>query len=104
MSVNSNRVPLQSLLFSSEDGDCGYTTLLGYFLRHFKMDVPFISSGAMSRAHYALVRRVETAPSSSTSDQLLLAELQGIHRRLTHSALTLVSTFKYRSSLSISLF
>ena len=52
------------------------------------MDVPFLSSGAMSRAHYALVRKVETAPSSV--DQIILAEVAAIRERLTRSMASIV--------------
>lgn len=54
------------------------------------MDVPFSSSGAMSRAHYALVRKVEAA-TPQAADQILLAEVQSIRHQLTRSTLTLVS-------------
>ena len=56
------------------------------------MDVPFISSGAMSRAHYALVRKVELATSLPAADQVLLAEIESVHDRLTGSALSEVSS------------
>ncbi|KAI0723998.1 ARM repeat-containing protein [Cerioporus squamosus] len=52
------------------------------------MDVPFSSSGAMSRAHYALVRKIETA-SPQAADQILLAEVHSIRNQLTRSTLTL---------------
>lgn len=55
------------------------------------MDVPFISSGAMSRAHYALVRKVETATSIPAADQLLLTEIETIRERFAHTTLTEVS-------------
>lgn len=54
------------------------------------MDVPFISSGALSRAHYALVRKTETAPSPQAADQLLFAEVESIRSQLARSTLTLV--------------
>lgn len=47
------------------------------------MDVPFISSGAQSRAHYALVRKVEGASSPQQADQYLFAEVNSIHARLS---------------------
>lgn len=56
------------------------------------MEVPFISSGAMSRAHYTLVRKVETASSPSEADQHLLAEVENIRDRLLRSTTTVVST------------
>ena len=46
------------------------------------MEVPFISSGAISRAHYALVRKVETATSVPAADQVLLTEIETIRERL----------------------
>ncbi|OJT09138.1 AP-4 complex subunit epsilon [Trametes pubescens] len=52
------------------------------------MEVPFSSSGAMSRAHYALVRKIETA-TPQAADQILLAEVQSIQYQLTRSTLTL---------------
>ncbi|CAL1705101.1 unnamed protein product [Somion occarium] len=42
----------------------------------------------MSRAHYALVRKVETAMSPQAADTTLLAEIEAIHYRLLHSTLT----------------
>ena len=54
-----------------------------------RMDVPFSSSGAMSRAHYALVRKIESA-TPQAADQLLLAEVQSIRHQLGRSTLTLV--------------
>lgn len=67
------------------------------------MDVPFLSSGAMSRAHYALVRKVETAASSYAADTVLLAEVEAIQGRLLHSTLNLVRTiiFHYRVFLCL---
>ncbi|KAG9316700.1 armadillo-type protein [Chiua virens] len=46
------------------------------------MDVPFTSSGAMSRAHYALVRKIENATSAQAADQILLDEIDVIRRTL----------------------
>ncbi|KAH8106826.1 ARM repeat-containing protein [Cristinia sonorae] len=53
------------------------------------MDVPFMSSGAMSRAHYALVRKVETAASALAADSVLYAEAETVQSRLQNSTLTL---------------
>ncbi|OCH93386.1 ARM repeat-containing protein [Obba rivulosa] len=53
------------------------------------MDVPFSASGAMSRAQYALVRKVESASSPQLADQLLLVEIDAIRERLSASALSL---------------
>ncbi|KAI0636737.1 ARM repeat-containing protein [Trametes polyzona] len=58
------------------------------------MDVPFSSSGAMSRAHYALVRKIETA-TPQAADQILLAEVQSIQYQLTRSTLTLKQCKEY---------
>lgn len=46
------------------------------------MDVPFTSSGAMSRAHYSLVRRVETAVSIQAADGVILDEINTIRSTL----------------------
>ncbi|KAH7926514.1 ARM repeat-containing protein [Leucogyrophana mollusca] len=53
------------------------------------MEVPFLSSGAMSRSHYALVRKVETAQSSQAADSVLLHEIESIRGRLLHPRLPL---------------
>ncbi|KIM91944.1 hypothetical protein PILCRDRAFT_108 [Piloderma croceum F 1598] len=55
------------------------------------MDVPFISSGAQSRAHYALVRKVEGATSRQQADQYLLAEVKSIRDRIGQPGLSLKS-------------
>lgn len=54
------------------------------------MDVPFLSSGAMSRAHYALVRKVETAPSPSQVNQIILAEIENVRARFARSVSSMV--------------
>lgn len=54
------------------------------------MDVPFISSGAMSRAQYALVRKIETATTPQAADQLLFAEVDAIRMHLGQPTLSLV--------------
>ncbi|KAI6125691.1 armadillo-type protein [Pisolithus croceorrhizus] len=46
------------------------------------MDVPFASSGAMSRAHYSLVRKVETAASVQAADRVVLDEINTIRSTL----------------------
>ncbi|RDB25374.1 AP-4 complex subunit epsilon-1 [Hypsizygus marmoreus] len=53
------------------------------------MDVPFHSSGAISRAHYALVRAVESCTSSQSANQYLAAEIKSIRRQLSSPALSL---------------
>jgi AP-4 complex subunit epsilon-1 len=53
------------------------------------MDVTFISSGAMSRAQYALVRKVENAASPQAADKILLNELDVIRRNLQQPHLSI---------------
>ena len=55
------------------------------------MDVPFHSSGALSRAHYTIVRKVETAPSVQSADQHLFLEVKSIQEQLAHPRLQPVS-------------
>jgi AP-4 complex subunit epsilon-1 len=59
------------------------------------MDVPYISSGAISKSHYALVRRVESAESPQQADQHLMAAVQEARHRLAHPALSLARRFYY---------
>lgn len=47
------------------------------------MEVPFISSGALSRAHYVLVRKVELAQSTQQADDYLLEEVVALRDRLS---------------------
>jgi len=54
------------------------------------MDVPFLSSGAMSRVHYSLIRRVEVASSAQAADQTLLSEIQVIRSTLEQPRLSIV--------------
>ena len=56
------------------------------------MNVPFVSSGALSRRHYKLVSDVENAATMQASDQFLLAEINHIQRRARSADLSLVST------------
>ncbi|KDR75335.1 hypothetical protein GALMADRAFT_140851 [Galerina marginata CBS 339.88] len=51
------------------------------------MDVPFHSSGAISRAHYAIVRKVESAPSVEAADQHIFLEVKSIQAQLSHPKL-----------------
>lgn len=51
------------------------------------MDVPFASSGAMSRAHYSLVCKVETAASVQAADRVVLDEINTIRSTLQQSYL-----------------
>jgi len=54
------------------------------------MDVPFHSSGAMSRAHYAIVRKVESSASIQSADQDLFLEIKSIQAQLSHPRLQIV--------------
>ena len=54
------------------------------------MDVPFHSSGAMSRAHYAIVRKVESASTIQSGDQHIFLEINFIQEQLAHPKLQLV--------------
>jgi hypothetical protein len=55
-----------------------------------RMDVTFASSGALSRAHYSIVRKVETAQSVHQADQFLALEVKTVHDRLSRSSLSVV--------------
>jgi hypothetical protein len=57
------------------------------------MDVPFHSSGAMSRAHYAIVRKVESASTIQSGDQHIFLEINFIQERLAYPKLQLVCAF-----------
>lgn len=55
------------------------------------MDVPFLSSGAVNRQHYALVRKVEESTTPQAADDLLHNEVQVIRAQLdTRTQLPLV--------------
>lgn len=54
------------------------------------MDVPFHSSGAMSRAHYTIVRKVESALTVQSGDQHIFLEINSIQEQLSHPKLQLV--------------
>ena len=47
------------------------------------MQVPYTSSGALSRAHYALVRKVELAQTAQQADAYLYDELAVVRARLS---------------------
>lgn len=51
------------------------------------MDIPFVSSSAMNRSQYALVRKVENAGSLQAVDEILFAEINAIRGRLRKSSL-----------------
>jgi AP-4 complex subunit epsilon-1 len=59
------------------------------------MDVPFINSGALSRAQYSLVRKVESAQSPQAVDQILLSEINGIKHHFVAGGLSLVRKQHY---------
>ncbi|KDQ57667.1 hypothetical protein JAAARDRAFT_207161 [Jaapia argillacea MUCL 33604] len=59
------------------------------------MDVPFTSSGAMSRAHYAFVRKVENCSTSQLADQYINVEVETIHSRLASPTLSLKQCKEY---------
>ncbi|PBK74014.1 ARM repeat-containing protein [Armillaria solidipes] len=65
------------------------------------MDVPFISSGASSRRHYALVRNVETAQSVQQADEYIFAEVRSIRSQFNDPGLSLRS---YRELLIVLLY
>lgn len=65
------------------------------------MHVPFHSSNAMSRAHYAIVRKVESAPSPQSADQDLFLEMRSIEGQLSHPKLSLVSNHTLPSGHSV---
>ncbi|KAG1815973.1 armadillo-type protein [Suillus subaureus] len=65
------------------------------------MDVTFINSGALSRAHYSLVRKVESAQSPQAADQIHLTEIDGIRR---HFAVGGVSLKECREKLIMLLY
>ncbi len=56
------------------------------------MEVPFISSGALSRAHYALVRKVELAQTPQQADDHLLDEVVALRDRLSRPGFSSVGT------------
>ena len=58
--------------------------------RQRQMEVPFISSGALSRAHYVLVRKVELAQSIQQADDYLLEEVAALRDRLSRPGFTSV--------------
>lgn len=63
------------------------------------MDVPFVSSGALNRTHYALVRHIESAPSPEMADSYILKEVDSIRSRLRHPAISLVRVGPHRPAV-----
>ncbi|KAK0212386.1 armadillo-type protein [Desarmillaria ectypa] len=55
------------------------------------MDVPFISSGASSRRHYALVCKIEAAQSGQHADEYISAEVRSIRSQFNDPGLSLRS-------------
>lgn len=54
------------------------------------MDVPYRSSGASSRQHYALVRKVEEALSIQDADRCISDEVEAVRGQISDPRLTLV--------------
>lgn len=54
------------------------------------MDVPFLSSGALSRVHYALVRQVENAASLQAVDNILMSQVASIRKQFAGRPLSMV--------------
>jgi len=55
------------------------------------MDVPFHSSGAISRAYYAIVRKVETADTTQTADQHIFLEIKTLKDKFAYPNVSTVS-------------
>jgi hypothetical protein len=54
------------------------------------MDIPpYTSSGALTREHYGLVRKVELASAVNIADGYILAESDVLRRRLAEAGLSL---------------
>ncbi|KAF6760074.1 hypothetical protein DFP72DRAFT_94804 [Ephemerocybe angulata] len=53
------------------------------------MEVTFAASGALSRAHYSIVRKVESATSVQQADQALAQEIKTVHGRLSRASPTI---------------
>lgn len=54
------------------------------------MEVPFLSSSAMSREHYNLVQRTEASQTPQQVDDILLHEVAVVRRRMEERAPTSV--------------
>ncbi|KAK2467833.1 hypothetical protein APHAL10511_000128 [Amanita phalloides] len=59
------------------------------------MDVPFSSSGALSRRHYGLVRVVESSVSIQEANKILRAEIQSLRIAMTRRDLSLAQCMEY---------
>ncbi|KAF9070899.1 armadillo-type protein [Rhodocollybia butyracea] len=55
---------------------------------------PFISSGASSRLHYVLVRKVESAPSPQVVDDIVVAEMKSLIQKLADNVQLFQTTCK----------
>ena len=55
------------------------------------MNVPFSSSGALSRRHYGLVRAAESSVSVQEANNVLRAEMEAVQVDMTRADLTLVN-------------
>jgi hypothetical protein len=61
------------------------------------MDIPpYTSSGALTREHYGLVRKIELASAVNIADGYILAEADVLRRRLTASGLGLSTVRIFR--------
>jgi hypothetical protein len=56
------------------------------------MQVPFISSGALSRVHYSLVRKVELAQTTQQADGYLLDQVVAVRERLSRPGFSSVGS------------
>ncbi|KAI0028372.1 armadillo-type protein [Vararia minispora EC-137] len=65
-----------------------YRVATSVSLPPLSMDVPFIASGALSSAHYALIRAVESASSPQQADEHLRAEVAALRARLARPGLS----------------
>ena len=63
------------------------------------MDVPFSSSGALSRRHYALVRAVESSSSIQEANNILHAEIQAVRVGMAHADLSFVEHYQCTSGM-----
>lgn len=52
------------------------------------MEVTFNNSGAINRAHYALVQKIENASSPSIADDAIVQEIDAIRRRFVKAGFT----------------
>ncbi len=52
------------------------------------MDITFNNSGAINRAHFALVQKVESATSPSIADDAIIQEIDAIRRRFSKPSFT----------------